>query len=244
MATNESIQRESTTEHSNAPSKPPRPRGAGFSVFKNIRIGNRLLLAMALPVAGLLVYAGIVMTDRFGEQQEMQALNELAQLAPTVSALVHELQKERGQSAGFIASNGKKFADALPKQRQTSDTKRQDLQTALDGFEAAAYGQGLVEKLGTARQALNGMEAMRGRVSSLEATVPQMAGYYTPTIAKLLGIVEAMTKASNNDTVSKAITAYIAFLQAKERAGVERAMGATGFGSGAFQPAVYRKFLQ
>ena len=99
--------------------------------FKNIRIGQRLLLAMVLPVAGLLVYAGIVITDRYGEQQEMQALNELAQLAPTVSALVHEMQKERGQSAGFIASKGERFADTLPTQRQDTNGKRQTLLEAL-----------------------------------------------------------------------------------------------------------------
>ncbi|MDP6709586.1 MAG: nitrate- and nitrite sensing domain-containing protein, partial [Alphaproteobacteria bacterium] len=244
MATNESVQRKETTVHSDAPSTQPRLRGAGFSVFKNIRIGNRLLLAMALPVAGLLVYAGIVMTDRYAEQQEMQALNELAQLAPTVSALVHEMQKERGRSAGFIASKGKNFADTLPTQRQDTDGKRKGLLTALGAFDAAAYGQGLVEKVSTARQAIDGLDAMRGKVSSLSATVPQMAGYYTGTIAKLLGVVEEMVQSSNNDAVSKAITAYIAFLQAKERAGIERAMGAGGFSAGEFQPAIYRKFLQ
>ena len=221
-----------------------RTSGSVLSIFKNIRIGNRLLLAMALPVIGLLVYAGIVMTDRFGEQQEMQSLNQLANLAPTVSALVHEMQKERGASAGFIASKGKKFADTLPTQRRDTDGKRQGLLTALDAFDTAAYGQGLVEKVNQAHQAVNGLDAMRGQVSSLAATVPQMAGYYTSTIAKLLGIVEGMTEASNNDAVSKAITAYIAFLQAKERAGIERAMGAGGFGGGEFKPAIYRKFLQ
>ena len=215
-----------------------------LSVSENIRIGNRLLIAMTLPVLGLLIYAGIVMTDRYAEQRDMQALNELAQLAPTVSALVHELQKERGQSAGFIASGGNKFADVLPSQRQDGDAKRQALLTALDGFDAAAYGEGLVATVSTARGALEGLDTMRGEVTSLSATVPEMAGYYTPTIADLLSIVEEMTQASNNDAVSKAITAYIAFLQAKERAGIERAMGAGGFGGGEFKPAIYRKFLR
>jgi methyl-accepting chemotaxis protein len=215
-----------------------------LAIFENIRVGNRLLMAMALPVTGLLVYAGIVMTDRYAEQRQMKALNELAQLAPTVSALVHELQKERGQSAGFIASKGEKFVDNLPKQRQDGNARRESLLIALDGFDVDAYGQGLVETAGAARQALDGLDAMRDEVSSLSATVPEMAGYYTGTIAKLLGIVEQMSQASNNDAVSKAITAYIVFLQAKERAGIERAMGAGGFGGGEFKPAIYRKFLQ
>jgi hypothetical protein len=70
-----------------------------------------------------------------------------------------------------------------------------------------------------------------------------MAGYYTPTIAKLLANFEYMTRLSQNAEISNAISAYTAFLQAKERAGVERVMEAAGFSSGKFAPAVYQKFV-
>ena len=71
-----------------------------------------------------------------------------------------------------------------------------------------------------------------------------MAKYYTGTIMSLLGIVETMLQVSGVDEISKEISAYINLLQAKERAGRERAMGAVGFGSGAFQPAIYDNLVK
>ena len=224
----------------------PREGGAvsKLSFMKNIRIGNRLLIAAMVPVLGLLAYAAIIMTERWATAQEMAKLNEIAALAPTISALVHEMQKERGQSAGFIASKGKNFADTLPGQRQGTDKRRSTLLDELKNFHAAAYGQNFVALTGAATQAVGGLDAMRGQVTGLKASVGQMAKYYSGTISKLMKVIEAMEHASHSDVVSKEITAYIAYLQGKERAGIERAMGANGFTAGEFKPAIYRKFLQ
>ena len=94
-----------------------------------------------------------------------------------------------------------------------------------------------------ANKALSELGAKRDQVSSLSIGVPQMAGYYTPTIAKLLAIVEEMAVISTNAEVSNLITAYTSFLQAKERSGVERAMGGAGFGAGKFSRAQYNNFV-
>ena len=70
------------------------------------------------------------------------------------------------------------------------------------------------------------------------------SSYYTSTIAKLLSITEEMAVVSTDARVTKLITAYTSLLQAKERAGIERAMGGAGFGAGKFAPEIYQKFLQ
>ena len=192
----------------------------------------------------MLLFSGFLLVEKRQVATDMGSLKGLAGLAPVVSGLVHELQKERGASAGFIASKGKRFADTLPGQRKTTDTKRSQLEDTLKTFDAAAYGSGLVKKIGAATQAISLLDGKRSEISNLAITVPQMAGYYTPTIAKLLSIVEEMAVLSTDAQVTNAITAYTTFLQGKERAGIERAMGASGFGAGKFAPATYRKFLQ
>jgi methyl-accepting chemotaxis protein len=118
------------------------------------------------------------------------------------------------------------------------------LLNALDSFDAASFSSALVGKVDAARTAVSSLDNKRSEVSALAITVPQMAGYYTPTIAKLLSIVEEMAVLSKNAKVTSAITAYTSFLQAKERAGIERAMGAGGFSAGAFKPGIYNKFNQ
>ncbi len=44
-------------------------------------------------------------------------------LLKEASNLVHELQKERGMTSGFLASKGLKFGDALKVQREKSENQ-------------------------------------------------------------------------------------------------------------------------
>ncbi len=57
-------------------------------------------------------------------KSEMVTITALTQLSVVYSELVHELQKERGMTAGYIGSKGTKFADKLKSQRQNTDEKR------------------------------------------------------------------------------------------------------------------------
>lgn len=215
-----------------------------FSFMKNTKIGVRVVLALSLPVIGLLVFSSLAVIDKYQTKIEIGKVLELTQIAPVISAVVHELQKERGMSAGFISSKGTNFTTDLPKQRLLTNDKQAALENAFISFDAASFGQNLVEEIQAAQEALLGLAKSRNKITNLNITVPKMAGYYTSTIAKLLRIVEEMTLLSTNVTVTNSITAYTAFLQGKERAGIERAMGAGGFGAGKFAPGIYQKFLK
>ncbi len=213
-------------------------------MLDNVRIRSRIILALVLPVIGLLFFAGGNIVEKRQIVGDMEKLTTLAELAPTISALVHELQKERGTSAGFIGGKGQKFQTKLTDQRKESDIRFGQLQQALKKFPVEDYSEVLKTKIDVAQKALDQLGASRDKVTKLEFSVPQMAGYYTPTIGKLLSIVEEMAVLSSDSVVTGAIAAYTAFLQAKERAGIERAMGSGGFSAGEFKPAIYRKFLQ
>ena len=215
-----------------------------FGFMRNAKIWVRITIVLAVPIVGLLIFAGMMVLETGSRKSEMARVEQLAGLAPVISALVHELQKERGASAGFIASKGGKFARKLRGQRKTTDEKSAQLAAAYEAFDASAYGSTFARKLKSARAAIAQLEAKRREISALSVSVGKMAGYYTPTIAKMLSIIEEMALASTDSQVSNAITAYTAFLQGKERAGIERAMGSVGFSAGKFAPGLHRKFVQ
>jgi len=212
--------------------------------MKNTPIGARIALALALPILGLLLFSSFTVIEKRQTVNEMQKLQGLADLGPVISAVVHELQKERGTSAVYIGSKGKKFAEQLPVQRKDTDGKHAILQEAWKRFEPTDFSEALVQKVTAAKNALGQLENRRAKVSKFELSVPQMAGYYTPTIAKLLSIIEEMAVLSSDARVANAITAYTSFLQGKERAGIERAMGGAGFGAGKFAPVIYKKLIE
>ncbi|MDP6346491.1 MAG: nitrate- and nitrite sensing domain-containing protein [Alphaproteobacteria bacterium] len=215
-----------------------------MTFLRNTNIGTRIWLALVIPVAGLVAYAAYTTVEKQRVAGEMELLRQLGGIAPTISAVVHELQKERGNSAGFIGSGGKKFGDKLARQRGASDLRLNALDAALDRFQTNAFEPALGEHIAVARQALAALSKTRKEVTRLALSVPGMAGYYTSTIGKLLRVIEEMAVIGSDANLTNAITAYTQLLQGKERAGLERAMGAAGFGGGRFKPGIYRKFLQ
>ncbi len=96
-------------------------------------------MALVLPVVGMLAFSGFTVFDKYQTSTEMGKVLELAQVAPEISAVVHEMQKERGMSAGFIASKGDKFAQQLPAQRKATDDKQAALAGVLKSFDAASF---------------------------------------------------------------------------------------------------------
>jgi len=211
--------------------------------LQNTKIGMRILIALVLPIIGLLFFSGNILIERKNVSAEMDRIKELAELGPVVSSVVHELQKERGTSAVYIGSKGAKFKAELPQQHKDSDSAHTNLKTALGRTDVKSFGSALVAKVDDANKALEELSTKREQVSSFAIDVPQMASYYTPTIAKLLSIVEEMAVISTNATITNQITAYTSFLQAKERSGVERAMGGSGFGAGKFSRGQYNTFV-
>ena len=78
-----------------------------FAFLKNTKIGLRIVMALSLPAFGVLAFSGFAMIDKYQASAEMDKVAELGRVLPVISALVHEMQKERGMSAIFISFKGK-----------------------------------------------------------------------------------------------------------------------------------------
>ncbi|WP_162938118.1 methyl-accepting chemotaxis protein [Kiloniella sp. EL199] len=214
------------------------------SFLYNRKISTRVLLSLLLPIVGFLALSSLFLVNSFQNLKDAESIEKLSYLAPEVSALVHELQKERGSSAGFTASKGKKFSTEIKDIREAADQKQKTLYTSIENFDLEDYGNILEERIKKAKASLGNLSNMRQKISDQKATVPELAKYYSSTIQDLLSIIELMAVLGEDAEITRTITAYTAFLQSKERAGIERAMGAGGFSAGKFNSTVYRRFVQ
>lgn len=199
-----------------------------------------LLIAMAsVPILGLAVIAKIGIwsgVERLGEVRFSQTTVEVT---IPVGSFIHELQVERGMSAGFLASGGNNFAGEIPEQRARVDaalvkTKR-ELERKRDLYP---------DMIGRFEQSVAKLTEMRTRVSNQNVTVSEMAGTLTGAIRAAISLNEVMLSHFNEGSLARAGAGWIALTEAKEYAGLERAMGAAGFGSGEFAPTVLRRFSQ
>lgn len=94
-----------------------------FSFLRNTPIGLRIAMALVLPVLGMLAFSSMTLLDKGAVVSEIEHLEELSNRAPVISALVHELQKERGASAVYIGSKGTKMLDVLPPPKRFNVSK-------------------------------------------------------------------------------------------------------------------------
>jgi len=215
-----------------------------FQFLNNVRIGIRVAVALLIPVAGLVAFSGYITLDRLTTLREMARLQAAARLAPVISVLVHELQKERGTSAGFLGAKGQKFGDRLVEQRKLTDQTNAAYTQALTDLDARKLGAAFSARLDTAGQMLGQLAERRAKISDLSLPAVDSAAYYTGTIARLLDLVADMAAMSTDSRMTSMITAYTSFMQAKERVGLERAMGSNAFAAGKFAPAIYKRFVE
>ncbi|MFR9702759.1 methyl-accepting chemotaxis protein [Aeromonas sanarellii] len=195
-------------------------------------LAHKMLLVVCLPLLVLLFFSGRYVYERYRVEQEMSEARAALAVVKEAAQLAHELQKERGMSAGFLGSGGNKFRDALPAQRKVVDT-------LLQRFRQEPALLALTE----VQQALAGLTAMRERVSDLGVEVAEQVGFYTRLVTELLAVVDGISVDSRDATIALQTNAYAAFLQSKERMGLERATLSNVFGRGSFTPALLQQFI-
>lgn len=192
---------------------------------------------------GMLYFAQIEMRNALSSRTESETIVKLAEFSVKASSLVHELQKERGGSAGYIGSGGKKFSNKLPNQHVSTDKKIQALNNFLENFNSRRIPGDFTDTLLKARQNLNQIVATRKGVLNLSKGLKPTLEYYTRLNAQFLSLAGEMAKQSKQSELSRLASGYVNFLQSKERAGIERAVLANTFAADQFNAGMLNKFL-
>ncbi|MCW8825684.1 MAG: methyl-accepting chemotaxis protein [Gammaproteobacteria bacterium] len=156
--------------------------------------------------------------------------------------MVHETQKERGATAGYLGSKGKKFAEILPQQHTTTDIKIADLRAYLTEIDVNSYGAEFAKLLNDSLARLDQLPEIRKNVLNLKMATPKAIGFYTQTNKMFLEMVGSMTSLTQDGEIARNVGAYYNFLLGKERAGIERAVLSNTFASDTFGPGMFAKF--
>lgn len=199
-----------------------------MSFINNLSLRGKLLLIVIPILVGLVYFAYLSASDSYQVSERMDTLEETVQVSIELGALAHEIQKERGNSSGFLSSKGERFGESLSRQRiLTNDVLRR-----LPGiFEAnkttilAPYQ----EDISTLTAMIEGVPALRSKVDNLELAPNEAIRQYTKINTLALSVVERFGSKIQNVEMFSQLLAYSSFLKSKERAGIERALGTQGF---------------
>lgn len=210
--------------------------------MNNLQIKNKLTLLLLLPILGIIILSVKISLDRYNEYVQYNMLNHSVILSNKITTLVHELQKERGMTAGFLGSKGEKFKAELPKQRTLSDKKKEELHLFMNTVDINEYNKEYQELIKSVLNKLSKLETIRSNVSSISITGKKAISYYTNLNSNFLEIVRRSSSFSPNTSMAQQLNSYTNFLLAKERAGIERAIGAVTFSSNKFLEGMRLKF--
>jgi methyl-accepting chemotaxis protein len=182
------------------------------------------------------------MSSKLGTQDEH--LDKACQLDKKLALLVHETQKERGMTAGYIGSKGKKFALELKKQKILTKEKFQDFKALYDVTDLSNHSDIFKNNLKSIISMYSGLDKIRKRVVSQNIAAKEAIKYYTKLNTAIINSVAITINIAKGAHCVRNLNAFNAFLMSKERAGIERAILANTFALNHFAKGMKEKLVR
>lgn len=177
----------------------------------------------------------------------LQQLLQMGQLVGRVSQLIHVLQRERGTVNIYLCSQGALFGERLAGRTQDVEQAELAVQRQLAQLDAAtaplASASRLFSRIACALHNLTALPALRRQVRQQQVSQPAAMDIFNNIIHSLLALVFEAADACVEPAMTRALIAMFSFMQGKELAGQERAIGAAGFAAMHFSEASHQQLL-
>ncbi len=215
-----------------------------MNFLRNLKVTYAIaLLAIAPMVVVIAVSTRTGLRDR-QTLVEMDKLGQMVDLATLMGNLVDEIQKERGMTAVFLSSSGRKFRSQLAAQRGQSDKARNKFANQAAIFERSGHNLAFLQSVDRMNTTLSGLTELRGSVDAMTLSGAAALKSYTALTSEILSSVVELTQFASAPRIVSTLIGYENFLQSKERAGLERAVGAAGLTIGRFSPQRLERLRQ
>jgi len=204
--------------------------------MNNLTIRSKLIFLSSIVLVVIFAYSLKIALSTYNSYSNDTETQGIIALSIKVSAVLHELQKERGASAGFVGSNGQKFADILPSQQKKTDQKIAELKEFCASCPLKEVGAV------KSRVDLDSIKSIRVKVNSLSTTTKELVGFYTALNKNIVDTISYFSTIPHNPEVRTDFSSYVVFISSKERAGIERAVLSGVFAADKFTINSFAKF--
>lgn len=211
-----------------------------MSWIYRISMKIKLFIALFPLLLALIWFAGSGMLSRIGTEKQMDTIGQLTMLARSAGDVVHQLQRERGMSAGFIGASGQQFRDEIIVQRKLTDNALEKMNQALASADTNVTQGNLAATLGMFKDNIQSLDFTRNAVSGLNIDAIKSTQFYTQTISGLLSYVGGIGQLSASGPMVNELAAYYSLLNLKEQAGIERALLTNVFSVDRFSDGQFR----
>ena len=206
-------------------------------MLADLKIARKLSLLLILPMATFLFLVSIEGVDSLKDVAELKYVERSIIVSLSAGELMHEAQKERGYTAGYLGSKGKKFAAELTEQVKKTDSAYKLFTAALaeaNRQENNSFGP----MFSFALTKFADLTDARAAVKDTRIDALQAIAIYNNSINEFINAI-----ADLNEHSHKALTSMLQLIHGMEIAGQERATLNAAFSAGTFNKQLYRDWL-
>jgi CheY-like chemotaxis protein/HAMP domain-containing protein len=170
--------------------------------IQNLSIRNKLLLVSLVPLAALLYFLVVDVSDKISKQQNIKLIYKDVLEVEKISDIIFSIQEERSYSISYIASGGKVEKSELFSQRSTTDKM------------IAALNQLMVQQKNDREMAmLAGLPNIRNDVNQLTADPDSMGKAYALINSRLIDDVNATYRRAHDDEIRNQLESHLLLLK-------------------------------
>jgi Nitrate and nitrite sensing len=197
-------------------------------------IGRRLGRILALPAAVVLALLGVVAAGQVEDYRASAATSQSVVLALATQNLVHELQIERGVTAGLLGGN-ESFKEEVALARQRVDKQRQLVAGLVAG------GGEIEDRVANALHQLDGLPTVRSATDANSAGRVSAFDYYTQQITAVNAVDFGLDRSTDQD-LRQGVASLQALADLSEATSQERALLNGVFSAGGFAKDEFVQF--
>ncbi|MHC4320836.1 MAG: response regulator [Planctomycetota bacterium] len=193
-------------------------RSSGLGLIKQLIV---LALIPALIVGG---FMAILLYREFDAKKQAEQIKSIADYMVVANQVVHQLQRERGASAGYIASNGSDMKEAMKKQRILTDRYYTVMDKETKSLNMAELGYKFARHVNASLRKLWQLPPIREKITSLSIENSKSNELYSEIIDDIIGTFQEASVIIKNSELSFPFTACVNLIMVKEMASSERAI--------------------
>ncbi len=198
-----------------------------MGILKNMNIKTIVTVVVVLSLTTIFAFGSLLAYNKYSYYEKSSKVVESLNTSIQLGELIHELQKERGSSAGYLGSGGTKFKDALSKQRELSDAKIELFMKLKDNFP-----NDIETKYNQIKIKFSKINNIRQKITNQSISSKQSIEFYSSLNKQIIYLINKIALA--NEGAISSLLPYVNFLNAKEKMGIIRGVGSARFSKGFF----------
>jgi HAMP domain-containing protein len=206
-------------------------------MLQNLQIRSKLAAILLVPLAAVIVLSSIGIGSRVNQAVKASRAQNVSQFAVTLTALVHELQKERSLAAGYVGGGKSTGYSDLAAQWENVDRQVVVFAREARKLHLSGYDPQLRQELRDVVSELAKLDAQRQEINqNPDLTVADTLTLYDNIIQDILSVNGEIAVGSGNEKLLRTVSAFVALSRLKDAADLQRAYMNAVFSAGRFDP--------